>query len=42
MVVMENGKMKWSMPIVIPDIKDSNSNGKTPIVFMAEVLRGKF
>ena len=42
MVVMENGKTKWSIPIVIPDVRDTNSNGKTPVVFMAEVLRGKF
>ncbi len=42
LVVMENGKMKLSMPIVIPDIQDTNSNGKTPVVFMAEVIRGKF
>ena len=42
MVVMENGNTKWSIPIVIPDVRDTNSNGKTPVVFMAEVLRGKF
>jgi hypothetical protein len=42
LVVMENGKAKWSFPIVIPDVRDTNSNGKTPIVFMTEVLHGKF
>jgi ABC-type Fe3+ transport system permease subunit len=42
LVVMENGKAKWPFPIVIPDVRDTNSNGKTPIVFMAEVLHGKF
>ena len=41
-VVMENGNMKWSIPIVIPDVQDTNSNGKTPVVFMAQVLRGSF
>ena len=42
LVVMENGTMKLSLPIVIPDVQDSNSQGKTPILFMAEVLHGNF
>ena len=42
LLVMENGKMKVSIPIVIPDIQDTNSSGKTPVVFMAEVIHGKF
>ena len=42
MVEVENGRVKWSMPTVIPDIQDTNSKGQTPIVFMAHVLRGQF
>lgn len=41
-VEFDNGKMKFAMPTVIPDIKDSNSKGQTAIVFMAELLHGKF
>ena len=42
MVEMEHGKVAWAVPTVIPDIKDTNSKGQTPIVVMAELLRGKF
>ena len=42
MAEVENGKVKFAMPTVIPDIKESNSKGQTPIVVMAELLRGKF
>lgn len=42
MVEMEHGKVAWSVPTVIPDIQDTNSKGQTPIVVMAELLRGKF
>jgi hypothetical protein len=41
-VEMEHGKVAWSVPTVIPDIQDTNSKGQTPIVVMAELLRGKF
>jgi len=42
MVEMDNGRVKWSMPTLIPDFQDTNSKGQTPIVVMAELLRGKF
>ncbi len=42
MVEMDSGKVKWSMPTVIPDVQDTNSKGQTPIVVMATLLRGKF
>jgi len=42
MVEMDSGRVKWSMPTVKPDIQDTNSKGQTPIVVMAELLRGKF
>jgi len=41
-VEMDKGKVTLSVPTVIPDIQDSNSKGKTPVVFMAELLHGKF
>lgn len=37
-----NGKIKLSVPTVIPDIRETNSKGQTPIVIMAELLRGQF
>ena len=39
---MENGRVKFAMPTIMPDIQDTNSKGQTPIVFMAELIRGKF
>ncbi len=38
----ENGKIKLSVPTVIPDIRDTNSKGQTPIVIMTELFRGQF
>jgi len=42
MVEMENGRVKLSMPTVIPDFQDTNSRGQTPVVIMANLLRGRF
>ena len=42
MVEMDNGRVKWSMPTLIPDFQDTNSKGQTAIMVMAELLRGKF
>jgi len=39
---VENGKVKFGIPTVIPDIQESNSRSKTPIVVMAELVHGKF
>ncbi|ABQ26428.1 hypothetical protein [Geotalea uraniireducens] len=39
---MENGKVRFSMPTIIPDIQEPNSKGQTPIIVMAEFFRGKF
>ncbi len=42
MAEVENGKVRFSMPTIIPDIQETNSRGQTPIVVKAELLRGKF
>ena len=42
MLEVENGTVKWSLPAVRPDFKDPNSRGQAQIVFMAELLRGRF
>ncbi|WP_243371327.1 hypothetical protein [Geotalea sp. SG265] len=39
---VEDGKVKFAMPTIMPDIKETNSRGKTPVVVMAEFLRGTF
>jgi hypothetical protein len=39
---IENGRVKFAIPTIIPDIQDTNSKGQTPIVFMAQLIRGKF
>jgi hypothetical protein len=39
---VEDGKVKFAMPTIMPDIKETNSKGQTPIVVMAEFLRGTF
>ncbi len=39
---IENGRVRLSMPTVIPDLQDTNSKGQTPLVITAQLLRGKF
>ena len=39
---VDNGKVKFAMPTIIPDIQDTNAKGQTPIIVMAELFRGKF
>ncbi|UFS69855.1 hypothetical protein LPW11_18440 [Geomonas sp. RF6] len=39
---VENGKVKFAIPTVIPDIQETKSNGKTPFVVTAQLLHGKF
>ena len=39
---MDNGKVKFALPTIIPDIQDTNAKGQTPIIVMAELFRGKF
>ena len=42
MVEMQNGKVKLSLPTIMPDFQQTNSKGQTPLVIMAQLLRGKF
>jgi hypothetical protein len=42
LVEIDNGKVKISMPTVIPDIQETNNKGKMPILITAELLRGRF
>ena len=39
---VENGHIRFFLPTIKPQIQDTNSKGKTPIVFSAELIRGKF
>lgn len=38
---VDQGKVKFSIPTIIPDLKES-SKGQTGIGFMTELVRGKF
>lgn len=42
MVELDSGKVRFSMPTVMPDILETNSKGQTPILITAELIRGKF
>ena len=42
LVEIDNGKVRYSMPTIIPDFQEANSRSKMPIVVTAELLRGKF
>jgi len=39
---MDSGRVRFSMPTVMPEIQDTNAKGQTPIVFTAELVRGRF
>ena len=39
---VENGKVKFSLPTIIPGIKEANTKGHTSIIAMSELIRGKF
>ncbi len=39
---LDNGEVKLAVPTVMPDIRDTNSKGQTPIVITAELFRGQF
>lgn len=39
---VENGKVKFAFPTIIPDVGETNSKGETPVVVMAQLLRGTF
>lgn len=37
-----NGKVRFSLPTIIPELKEANSKGQTSVVATAELFRGKF
>ncbi len=39
---VENGKVKFGFPTIMPDIGETNSKGQTPIVIIAQLVKGKF
>jgi hypothetical protein len=39
---VDHGKVKFAIPAVIPDFKDTNSKGESGYVINAELLSGKF
>jgi hypothetical protein len=39
---LENGKVKFSMPTIIPDRLELNSRGQTGYVLTTELIRGRF
>ncbi|OGU07569.1 MAG: hypothetical protein A2075_18805 [Geobacteraceae bacterium GWC2_58_44] len=39
---LENGEVKFSMPTIIPEIREIDSRGHTTIVATAELIRGRF
>ena len=41
-VEMDSGRVRFSMPTVVPEIQETNSKGQTPLVFTANLIRGKF
>lgn len=41
-VEVDNGKIRFSMPTIMPDFPESNSKGKSPIIITAELIRGNF
>jgi hypothetical protein len=39
---LENGEVKFSMPTIIPEIREANSKGQTAIMATAQLFRGTF
>ena len=39
---LENGEVKFSMPTIIPEIREAHSKGQTTIIATAELIRGRF
>lgn len=39
---VDNGKVKFAFPTIVPDVRETNSKGETPVVVMAEIVRGTF
>jgi len=39
---VENGRVKFSLPTIMPELREANSKGQTSIIATAELIRGKF
>jgi len=39
---IENGRVRFSMPTIMPERREANSKGQTSIIATAELIRGKF
>jgi ABC-type Co2+ transport system permease subunit len=39
---IENGKVKFAVPTIRPELREANSKGQTSIIATAELLRGTF
>lgn len=39
---VEDGKVKFAIPTILPDFPDDSVRGKNPVVVTAELIRGKF
>ncbi len=38
----ENGKVKFALPTIIPELRESPSTGQTSVCFNAQLIRGRF
>lgn len=38
----ENGKVKFAVPTIIPELRENSTTGQTAVAFNAQLLRGKF
>lgn len=38
----ENGKVKFAIPTVIPELQENSSTGRTSVVYNAQLVRGTF
>jgi hypothetical protein len=39
---LQNGKLKFALPTIMPELREANSKGQTSIGAMAELIRGSF
>ena len=39
---IENGRVKFSLPTIRPELREANSKGQTSIIATAELIRGRF
>ena len=39
---IENGKVKFAIPTIVPDLQEASARGGQTLAFRAELIRGKF